>query len=149
MVVIDPPEALDEVQSVAMWMTDAVQPGLIVEIYGVNDQRISLPVPDRVSHPHGAEAGVMRTSVRVNLTPQGVILEKHDDFARRLNKLQRERMNVSPRQAGRKTAMVNGVVCFREGIGVSAEGRFCGFVLRLAPGGHGRLFFVELINPGL
>jgi len=43
--------------------------------------------------------------------------------------------------------MVNRVVCFRERIRVSAEGRLGSFVLRLAPDCHGRLFDVELINP--
>src|SRR5882762_3554805 len=89
----------------------------------------------------------MRAAVRVNLTPQGVVLEEHDELAGRLNNLQGERMNINSRQPGRKTTMVNGVVCFRERIRVSAERRLGSIVLRLAPGCHGRLFDVELINP--
>src|SRR5882762_7936354 len=89
----------------------------------------------------------MRAAVRVNLTPQGVVLEEHDDLTGCLNNLQGERMNINSRQPGRKTTMVNGVVCFRERIRVSAERRLGSFVLRLAPGCHGRLFDVELIDP--
>src|SRR6266853_1382888 len=146
-VVIDPPEALYDVQSVAVRVTYPVKPGFIVEIYCVDDQRISLPVPDRVSHPRRAEAGVMRAAVRVNLTPQRVVLEEHNELAGCLNNLQGERMNINSRQPGRKTSMVNGIVCFRERMRVSAERRPGSFVLRLAPGCHGRLFDVELINP--
>src|SRR3981189_1185502 len=89
----------------------------------------------------------MRAAVRVNLTPQGVVLEEHDDLAGCLNNFQGEGVNINSRQPGRKTTMVNGVVCFRERIRMSAEGRLGSFVLRLAPGCHGRLFDVELINP--
>ncbi len=89
----------------------------------------------------------MRTAICKNLMPDGVVLEKHDDFAVRLNDLHGEWMKVNPWQAGWNTGVVERVVCFRERIRVRSKGRLGGFVLRLAPAGHGRLLQGELINP--
>src|SRR6267143_6867994 len=128
-------------------MTHAVEPRLVIEIHGVGDQDVSLPMPNRVSHPRGAESSVMRAAICKNLMPDGVVLEKHDVFAVRLHDLHGERMKVNSWQAGRNTGVVERVVCFREGIRVRSEGRLGGFVLPLAPAGHGRLLQGELINP--
>src|SRR6267143_4555305 len=128
-------------------MTHAVEPRLVIEIHGVSHQDVPLPMPDRVSHPRGAVSGVMRTAIGKDLMPDGVVLEKHDDFAVRLNDLHGEGMKINPWQAWRNTSVVKGVVCFREGIRVRSKGRLGGFVLRLAPAGHGRFFQGELINP--
>src|SRR2546430_1490679 len=68
-------------------MTHAVEPCLIIEIHRVSDQHVSLPMPYRVSHPRGAESSVMRAAICKNLMPDGVVLEKHDDFAVRLHDL--------------------------------------------------------------
>ncbi len=48
----------------------AIQPGLVVEIHCVRNERVTLPVPDRVAHPQRPEACVMLPPVRVNLMPQ-------------------------------------------------------------------------------
>src|ERR1700704_1238374 len=114
-------------------MTHAVEPCLVIEIHGVGDQDVSLPMPDRVTHPRGAESGVMRAAIGKDLMPDGVVLEKHDDFAGRLDDLHGEGMKINPWQARWNTGVVKGVVCFREGIRVGSEGRLGGFVLRLAP----------------
>src|SRR6266446_10806041 len=114
-------------------MTHAVEPRFVIEIHGVSDQDVSLPMANRVSHLRGAESGVMRTAICKNLMPDGVVLEKHDDFAVRLNDLHGEGMKINSRQAGRNTSVVKGVGCFRERIRVRSKGRLGGFVLRLAP----------------
>ena len=130
-----------------MRVPDAVEPSLVVEIHGVSDQGVSLPMPNRVSHPGGAESGVMRAAVREDLMPHGVPLEKHDDLAGNLSNLQWEWVKKNPREAGWTTVAKNGVVCFRERNRARSEGGLGSFVFRLAPSGHGRLFQVQLINP--
>src|SRR5580693_4245977 len=104
-------------------------------------------MPNRVSHPRGAESGVMRAAIGKNLMPDGVVLEKQDHLAGHLNDLHREGMKKNPRQAGWGTAAVDGVVRFREGIGVSSERGPGSLVLCLAPGGHRRFLKVQLIKP--
>src|ERR1700689_5340624 len=99
MVMVDPTKTLDDVQRVAVRMSDAVNPGLVIEIHSVSDQRVSVPMPDRVAHPQRAESRVMRAAIRVNRMPQGVVLEKDDDFAGHLHNLHREGMKVNPRQS--------------------------------------------------
>src|SRR6266566_1220541 len=94
-------------------MTHAVEPCFVIEIHGVGDQDVSLPMPNRVSHPRGAESGVMRAAICKNLMPDGVVLEKHDDFAVRLHDLHGEGMKINSWQAGRNTGVVERVVRFR------------------------------------
>src|ERR1700681_3724974 len=102
-------------------------------------------MPNRVSHPRGAKTGVMLAAVRENLMPHGVILEQHDDLSGRLNNLQGEGVKENAREPGWITAMVNGVVRFRERIRMSSEGGPGGFVLRQAPSRHGKLLDGEFI----
>src|SRR6266705_6128721 len=117
-------------------MPDAVEPSLVVEIHGVSDQGVSFPMPNRVSHPQGAESGVMRAAVSEDLMPRGVPLEKHDDLAGHLNNLHGEGMSKNPWEAGWTTIAINGVVCFRERKWMRSERGLGSFVLRLAPSGH-------------
>src|ERR1700681_1767012 len=112
MEIVRPPNALDYVQRAAVRMTDAVQPGFLIEIYGVGDQGISLPMSNRVAHPQRAESRIMRSAIRVNRMADGVVFKKQDDFARRLHHLHRERMKKDARIAGRSAGMVNRVVRF-------------------------------------
>src|SRR5580704_1301350 len=128
MEVVGPPDALDEVQGVAVRVAHAVQPGLVVEIYRVGDQRVSLPMPDRIAHPQGAKSFVMLAAVCKNLMAHGIVLEKHDHLAGRLNDLHRKGMHDNTRVTWGSTCMVNRVVRFREGIGTSSEGGFGGLI---------------------
>ena len=77
---IRPPDALNNVESVAVRVPDAIEPSLVVEIHSVGDQRVSLPMPNRVTHPQGPERRVMRAPVCKNLMADGVVLEEQDDF---------------------------------------------------------------------
>src|SRR3984957_19951505 len=104
-------------------------------------------MPYRISHPQRTEGGVMRAPICKNLMPDGIVLEKQDDLAGCLNNLHGKGMKINPRKTGRSTGVVKRVVCFRQGISRNSEGGLRGFILRLAPGGHGRLFRVELKNP--
>src|ERR1700687_2349925 len=131
MEMVGPPDPLDKVKRFAVRVADAVQPGLVVEIHGVGDQRVSLPMPDRIAHPQGTESRVMLSAVRKYLMADRVIFKKHDDFARRLNHLHWEWMHNNPRVPGRSTGVVNRVIRFRERIGTSSEGGFGALVLRL------------------
>src|ERR1700681_3637096 len=63
MVVVHPPDAFDNVQGVTVRVTHAVEPSLVVKIHGVSDQGVPLPMPNRISHPGGAESCVMRAAV--------------------------------------------------------------------------------------
>src|SRR5579863_8142236 len=87
-----PANALDYVQRATVRVADAVQPRFLIEIYGVGDQCISLPMSDRVAHPQRTESCIMRSAIRVNRVAHGIVFKKHDDFARRLHHLHRERM---------------------------------------------------------
>src|ERR1700693_59809 len=144
---VRPPDALDKVQCFAMRVADAVQPSLVVEIHSISDQRVSLPMSNRVAHPQGTETRIVRAAVCKNLMADGVVFKKQDDFAGRLNHLHREGIKNNPRVTGWSTGVVNRVVRFREGIRTSSEGGFGSLILRLAPSSHRRLFLVELIHP--
>src|SRR5258708_3354792 len=89
----------------------------------------------------------MWAAVGKNLMPDRVVLKEHDDFAGRLNDLHGKGMKINAWQAGRSTGVVKRIVCFRQWIRFGSERRLGGFVLRLAPSGHGRLLRGELINP--
>src|SRR5450759_4022450 len=99
-------------------------------------------MPNRIAHPQGTETRIVRAAVRKNLMADGVVFEKHDDFAGRLNDLHREWMENNPREAGWSTDVVNGIVRFRDGKRMSSEGGLGSFILRLAPHSHGRLILV-------
>src|SRR5258708_38924455 len=63
MVAVDAPDVFDNAQRVAVRVADAVEPSLLVEIHRVGNQRISLPMPDRVAHPQSTERRVMSAAV--------------------------------------------------------------------------------------
>ena len=43
--------ALDDVQRVAVEVAGAIEPGLIVEVDHVDDQRVAFPAAARIAHP--------------------------------------------------------------------------------------------------
>ncbi|MEJ0007608.1 MAG: hypothetical protein WDM77_14890 [Steroidobacteraceae bacterium] len=50
MAVLDLADVLDDMQPLAVDDTDLVYPGAIVQGGGINDQRIALPMSDRIAH---------------------------------------------------------------------------------------------------
>src|SRR5216683_493019 len=79
--------------------------------------------------------------------PEGVVLEKDEDFVRRLNNFHWEGMEINARQSGWCATVVQRVVCFREGIRVQSERGLGGIELRPAPGRHRRRLLAEFIIP--
>src|SRR5262245_51283357 len=68
---IDAVEAFDDAQHFGVGMTDAVEPGLIVEAHRVHDQGVSFPTADRVSHPVRIRIRRMPAAIQKNLTMAG------------------------------------------------------------------------------
>src|SRR5579863_10712858 len=122
MVAVDPANALDDVKLIAVRMADAVEPGLVVEIYGVGDKRVSLPMADGVPHPQRAKARVVLAPVGKDLMTDGVIFKKHDHFMGSLDHLHREGMQEDARIARRRAGVIDRIVRLREGKGMSSEG---------------------------
>src|SRR5216683_4515759 len=109
MIVVDPSDALDDMEGLAVRVPQAVQPRLVVEIHGVGNQSISLPMTDRVAHPQRTESSVMHAAVSKNLMPERIELEKHDDLSRRLNNLHRQWVKKSNREADWSACVVKGI----------------------------------------
>src|SRR5436853_7465002 len=65
-------------------------PALIVVADGVDDECVTVPLTDRVSHP--ARIGIlwMRTPIHEDLTEAAAILEQHHQQRRRLDQLRTE-----------------------------------------------------------
>ena len=51
MAVVDAPECVDQAGLVAEWMTDRIDSHVPVDVAGLNDQFVSLPVPDGLAEP--------------------------------------------------------------------------------------------------
>ncbi len=59
----------------------------LAEADGIDHKSVSLPMSNRVAHPQGTEICIVRAAVRKNLMADGVVFEKQDHFAGRLNNL--------------------------------------------------------------
>src|SRR5580693_1419866 len=68
-------EALDEVQLIAVRMANRIQAGLAVEVDGIDDQRVALPMTHRVPKP-GWDALAMLTAIDGNHREPGVLFEQ-------------------------------------------------------------------------
>src|ERR1700720_3984842 len=147
MVAVNSPDAFDHVERLAVWMPDAVNPSFAIEIHGVCNQRIYLPMPDRVSHPQRAEGRIVRSPVRKNLMANAVVLENHEDFPGRLNNLEWQRIKKNAREAHGNTGMEDGIIRFCKRNSIGSERGLGGFELRLGPRSHGRLVHGEFISP--
>jgi hypothetical protein len=60
--------ALNEVHGLAVRMANDVEPGLVVESNGVNDERVALPFPHRVAEPGGGRILREFAAIGMNLT---------------------------------------------------------------------------------
>src|SRR5258707_6700584 len=81
--------ALHNVQLVGMRMAVIIEPCFVVKTDGVNDECISLPLANRVSHPCGIQILGMLTPIGVNLAHKVIVLIQHDHPARGLHDLHR------------------------------------------------------------
>src|SRR6266542_4546486 len=96
--------AFSDVELLRMRMAGGVEPRLVVEAHRVDDQRISLPMADRVSHPIRIRIRGMAAPIQKDLTMAGsVVLEEHDEEGGSVNELiGEERAGVG--QSARETA---------------------------------------------
>src|SRR5579871_495728 len=67
---------LDQMQLVAVLVARRIEPGAIVHADGVHDQRVSLPVPDRVAEPGWVYVLGMAAPVGMNDAEGVLVLEK-------------------------------------------------------------------------
>jgi len=74
-IVVYAADAFDDVELVAVRMPDAIEPGLVVEIQGVGDENVTVPVSDRIEHQQRAESLIVLSPVGENLVPHGIPLE--------------------------------------------------------------------------
>src|SRR5262245_43775008 len=95
--------ALDHMQLIAVRNALAVEPGLVIESYRVNDKNVAVPMGDRVTHPEGLEILRMTTAVKKQLAiTMNVALVENDDKRWSLHKFLRKRRNT--RNARRKAS---------------------------------------------
>src|SRR5262245_12453974 len=72
-------EALDQVQLLAVKISGAVEPRLVVEVDDVDDERVAFPSPARVAHPPVDVAWRMLRPVGVDRARRMHVLEQHRD----------------------------------------------------------------------
>src|SRR6185503_3932177 len=93
---IGAPDPLGDVQHLAVRI-DA-NPALVVVADGVNDERVAVPLADRVSNPARIGIGRVRTAVEEDLPEPAAVFEEHDEQRGRLDGLRHER----PDRRGRR-----------------------------------------------
>src|SRR5882672_5993312 len=81
--------ALHNVQLFSVRMAVIIEPSFIVKTDGVNDECISLPLANRVSHPCRIQILGMLTPIGVNLAHKVIVLIEHDHLAGGLHDLHR------------------------------------------------------------
>src|SRR3984885_4450662 len=134
-------------QFCAVGVSSAIQPGLVVETDRIYNQRVALPMTDRVPQPRGSESCIVLSPVGENLADEVVELEQHDHPAWHLHDLHRKWLQIQTGHSGRKAAHgaersgIDGVVriFYRAG----SEGRLGGFESLFGPGSHGWLVLAE------
>src|SRR5258706_14715281 len=113
-VMVYAPHAFHNVQFLAVWMAVVIEPGFIVESDGVNDERISLPLSDRIAHPCGRQILGMLPAVREDLADEVMVLKQHDHLARALQDFHwLASYQINAWHAGRKT-VDDRVIRFRQ-----------------------------------
>ena len=86
--VIQPPVALGHMEHLRVWQSataEAAQPALVVKTNGIHDERVSVPLTDRMSHPCWVPIRRMAASVEKNLTKPRHVLKKDDQQRARLH----------------------------------------------------------------
>jgi hypothetical protein len=84
-------------------MTDLIEPGFVRQAHCINDECISLPLSNRISHPCWIDILGMLSSVGIDMEHEVVILEKDDHLVRELYDLHGKRNQKNPRHTGRQT----------------------------------------------
>ncbi len=70
-----------------MRVTERIQPALVVESHGIDDQRITIPPANRVSQPKRVRIGWRFAPVHIDLPMTSECFIHDDDQSRRLDNL--------------------------------------------------------------
>src|SRR6266850_6086753 len=96
-VVVNAPDAFNKVHGVAVWITFPIECGLVVKTDRIGNERISLPLANRVAHPQRAQLFVMRAPVCVDSAHEVIELEEHDHLTWNLDDLHWKVEKIDPR----------------------------------------------------
>src|SRR5258708_34487756 len=88
-----------------MWQARAVNPGHVIEIDGIDDQRIAFPPAYRMPHPPGIFVfGMLATLVGIDFADEVIEFVEEVDRAGNLHDFGGEWMNPNARHARREAA---------------------------------------------
>ena len=93
--------ALDDVQRVAVEIPGPIEPGPVVEMDHIDDERVPLPAAARVAHPPVDRPTGMRVPVHVDVANGVQILVEDGDLVGLLNDLKRIRHVGDARHSGK------------------------------------------------
>src|SRR4051794_21618271 len=88
-ITVDTPEAFHDVERIGVRMPESIETSLVVEVEGVHDQGVSLPLANRISQPCGSQILVMLAPIRIDLAHMMIELEDLQHPAGNLNDLHR------------------------------------------------------------
>src|SRR5206468_826693 len=98
MITIYAAKPLRHVQLFAMWMADAIEPGLFIEANRLDDKRgIPFPVPDGSSQPKRVGVGGQRPAICINAAQRVIVFVDHQRELRRLHEFKWIRMKIDAR----------------------------------------------------
>ena len=86
--------------------SDALDRAIHQAVDDLNDERIALPVANRISHPRWIKIFGVLPAIGIDLSNEMVVLEQHQNPSARLNDLERKGNEQNPRNAGRITTQV-------------------------------------------
>jgi len=101
-------EALGDTQRFGVRMTERVEPCPVVEAAGIDDQRVTLPVADRIPKPRGVLEDVL-ASVEIDHALRVDAFIQDDQQVRQVNESPWERQQIAHRHSGGE-AVRGGVV---------------------------------------
>src|ERR1700722_10455384 len=121
-----------------MRITVEIEPAFFRECDGVHNERVTLPLADRVAHPRGRGILRMASPVGPDLAPFVLALEEHESSFRRLENFKWLRKKQNARDSG-WIAFQNGVVS--TGLCFGTVARLCFRIFRFCPRSHWRGVF--------
>src|SRR5882762_5300698 len=86
-ILVQAPDALHKVESIAVRMTVPVDPIFVIESDSVNDERVSLILANRVPHPRVRISVGMSSPIHVDSAHQVILIEQEEHHVRELTEL--------------------------------------------------------------
>src|ERR1700674_2153027 len=120
-----------------MRMAADIQPGLVIEARGIDNESVSLPFSNGVAHPRGVGIFQMFPSIGENLAHVVFVFEVHDRAARDLEEFNRVRVGIDVWNTRRKAAKIRVVGGQRR---VFASDRMVALEFLLRPGSQWKSF---------